>query len=343
MALLTETRQGLYCAAGDFFVDPWLPVPNAIVTHAHSDHARWGCKKYLAAKSGEHIFRMRLGDQAEFDFVDFGDPRTINGVKVSLHPAGHMTGSAQIRIEYRGEVVVVSGDYKLESDPTCRQFDPVRCHTFVTESTFGLPIYQWADPQHVFDGINEWWRTNQINSVCSVLFGYSVGKAQRLLSGIEDSIGPIFAHGAILKSCEAYRSCGVDLPTLLRVTSVQKKHDFAQSLVIAPPSARGSTWLRRFGKVSLAMASGWMQVRGIRRRRVVDRGFILSDHVDWPGLIGAIKATEAESIWVTPGYTRQVTRWLNKNGWNAREVKTQFRSEAAEEEPGTSKDENTIE
>jgi len=335
MTLLTETSKGLYCPAGDFYIDPWQAVPHAIVTHAHADHARWGCDNYLAAKSGEAILRMRLGDQADFHFVDYGETIDMTGVKVSLHPAGHMTGSAQVRIEHRGEIVVVSGDYKLQPDSTCHAFEPVKCHTFVTESTFGLPIYQWQEPAVVFGEINQWWRNNQANGTTSILFGYSVGKAQRLLSGVDATIGPIFAHGAILKSCEAYRACGVELPELLNPASVDKRHDFSPSLVIAPPSARGNTWLRRFGDVSMAMASGWMQVRGIRRRRVVDRGFIISDHADWPDLLTAIAATEASSVWVTHGYTRQVVEYLKKNGLDAKEVQTQFRGELESELDGT--------
>ena len=333
MPLLTETKNGLYCEAGDFYVDPWNPVPRAVVTHAHADHARWGCKSYLAAKTGEHIFRMRLGDKADFQFADFGEKVSINGVNVSLHPAGHMTGSAQIRIEHQGEVIVASGDYKLESDATCQTFEPVKCHTFITESTFGLPIYRWQNPDEVFQDINAWWRENQANGRASILFGYTVGKAQRLLSSVDASTGPIFGHGAILKACEAYRKCGVTLPDLNNVMEVDKGHDWSQALVVAPPSARGSTWLRRFGNVSMAMASGWMRIRGVRRRRVVDRGFVISDHVDWLGLMEAIKSTEAENIWVTHGYTRQVVEHLTKNGYNAREVVTQFRGELEDDAP----------
>lgn len=330
--MLTETPNGLYCEPGGFYVDPWKPVKRAVVTHAHADHARPGCQQYLAAKAGEPIFRMRLGNNAEFQFVEYSDPVTINGVTVSLHPAGHMTGSAQVRLEYGGQVVVVSGDYKLDPDPTCQPYEPIRCHTFVTESTFGLPIYQWRPSAEVFVDINSWWTTNQRRGACSVLFGYTVGKAQRLLAGIDCRIGPIFAHGAVLNACQAYRRCGVVLPQLRNVMRVDRKHDFSASLVVAPPSARGSTWLRRFGNVSMAMASGWMQVRGIRRRRVVDRGFVLSDHVDWPGLLTAIKTTECESVWVTHGYTRQLTQYLRHNGYDARTVQTQFRGELELEE-----------
>lgn len=332
MSLLVETNKGLYCEAGGFYIDPWQPVRRAVVTHAHGDHARRGCKSYLAAKSGEAIFRLRLGDEADYQFVNFGEQINLDGVQVSLHPAGHITGSSQVRLEHRGEVVVVSGDYKLQPDATCMPFEPVRCHTFVTESTFGMPIYRWQDSAAVFEEINQWWRHNQDHGKASVLFGYTVGKAQRLLSGVNPTIGPIFAHGAILNAVSAYRACGVDLPETQNVMQVENKYDWSRALIVAPPSARGSTWLRRFGDVSLAMASGWMRVRGVRRRRVVDRGFVISDHVDWPGLLTAILATEAESVWVTHGYTRQVVKYLRQEGLDAREVSTQFRGEIEEDD-----------
>lgn len=332
MTLLTESDHGLYCPRGRFYVDPWQPVERAVVTHAHADHARPGSQAYLAAKAGEHILRTRLPDVASFQFVEYGSTVSMNGVNVSLHPAGHMTGSAQVRMEYRGEVLVVTGDYKRQADPTCAAFEPIKCHTFVTESTFGLPIYRWNNPQAVFDDINQWWRTNQQAGRTSVLFTYAVGKSQRILSGIDTSIGPVFAHGAILKANAAYRRCGVELPEAGNVLEQDKTFDWSRTLVLAPPSARGSTWLRRFGNVSMAMASGWMGVRGIRRRRVVDRGFVISDHVDWPDLMQTIKETEAENVWVTHGYSAQVARHLQQQGVAAKVIKTEFRGEVEEAE-----------
>ncbi|MGV3486279.1 MAG: ligase-associated DNA damage response exonuclease [Planctomycetaceae bacterium] len=327
MNLLESTPHGLYCERGDFYVDPWHPVPRAVVTHAHSDHARWGCGHYLAAKEGRGIFRLRLGLDAAIDFVRFGETRTIGDVRVSLHPAGHMTGSAQVRIEHQGQVWVVTGDYKLQSDPTCASFEPVRCHTLITESTFGLPIFRWDKPDTVFAAINRWWLQNQAVGSTSVLYGYTVGKAQRLLSGIDSSIGPIVGHGAILNACRAYAESGVELPPVRGVSEFASGTDWSQSLVVAPPSAHGTPWLRRFGKVSTAMASGWMRVRGIRRRRAMDRGFVISDHVDWPDLMQAIELSQAENIWVTHGYVPQVVRHLRSQGWNAQAIATQFRGE----------------
>ena len=330
MPILQETPAGLYCEAGNFYVDPWRPVNRAVVTHAHSDHARSGCQSYLAAREGAAILRMRLGPSARIHFVDFGESHSIGQAHVSLHPAGHMTGSAQVRIEVAGEVCVVSGDYKLQPDPTCAIFEPLRCHTFVTESTFGLPLYRWEEPGVVFAEINEWWQENQARGAASLLLGYTVGKAQRLLASVDATIGPIYAHGAILTACKAYRQCGVKLPALGNCMEAGNKFDWSKSLIVAPPSALGTTWLRRFGNVSTAMASGWMQVRGIRRRRAVDRGFVLSDHVDWQDLMQTINATQAHCVWVTHGYTQQVVRSLLSRGIDARIVRTEFTGEAEE-------------
>lgn len=332
--LLRTTENGLYCPQGDFYVDPWRAMPRAVVTHAHSDHARWGSDNYLAARAGAAIFHLRLGHEANFDFVDYGETRTINGVQLSLHPAGHMTGAAQVRIEHQGEVCVVSGDYKLQADLTCRSFEPIRCHTFVTESTFGLPIYRWQDSTEVFAEINSWWKSNQEQGKASLLYGYTVGKAQRLLAGIDSTIGPIFGHGAIINACEAYRECGVNLPEVQRVMSVERDFDWSRALVVAPPSANGTPWMRRFGRVSTGMASGWMRVRGIRRRKVVDRGFVLSDHVDWSSMLTAIRETGAETVWVTHGYVRQVVEHLNQIGLNAAALATQYGNEEDDDVAG---------
>lgn len=329
--LLRNTERGLFCSAGDFYVDPWKPVDFAVVTHAHSDHARWGSKNYLVSKEGEEVFRLRLGPQANLQTLPYGETTVRNGVKISLHPAGHILGSAQVRIEARGEIWVVSGDYKLERDNTCAPFEPIRCHTFVTESTFGLPIYRWPSQREIFSEINDWWRENQRKERTSVLFGYALGKTQRLLAGVDGAIGPIFLHGAVAKFVPAYQRAGTVFPEISTATSESVRAARNRALVIAPPSADNTPWLRKFGDCSTAFASGWMMVRGTRRRRALDRGFALSDHVDWPGLLAAIKATEAEKIWVTHGYTAPVVRWLRENGWEAEAIETQFEGESENE------------
>jgi putative mRNA 3-end processing factor len=330
--LLRVTDHGLYCEAGEFYVDPWLPVPRAVITHAHGDHARWGCDAYLGAREGERVLRTRLGAGAAIRFVNYGEPIDLNGMRVSLHPAGHILGSAQVRIEHRGEIWVVSGDYKTEPDVTCTPFEPLRCHTFVTESTFGLPIYRWEPESMALGEIMHWWRANGSAGRASVLFAYALGKAQRVLAGLRDvAIGPIYTHGAIERLNRDYRDSGVPLADTIYASALPRGHDFAGGLVLAPPSAGGSLWLRRFGAISTGFASGWMRIRGARRRRSLDRGFVLSDHADWPSLLAAIKATEAESVWVTHGFREPVVRWLLEHGVDAQAVSSRWEGEGETE------------
>jgi putative mRNA 3-end processing factor len=330
--LLVPTERGLYCAAGDFHVDPWQPVERAVITHAHGDHARAGSRGFLTTHEGHGVLRQRMGAEARIRAVGWGETIDVNGVRVSLHPAGHILGSAQVRLEHRGQVWVVSGDYKTESDPTCTPFEPVRCHVFVTESTFGLPIYRWRPQQETFAEINAWWRANAAAGVTSLIFAYALGKAQRLIAGVDASIGPILVHGALVPLNDAYRAAGIALPKTEHAT-VSDGAGREQALLVAPPSAASSSWLRRFDPVAPAFASGWMRVRGIRRRRVnVDRGFVLSDHADWDGLLAAIAATGADRVWATHGYTRPLVRWLRGNGIDAQPIDTRFGGEDTDEE-----------
>jgi len=322
--LVTLTTKGFYCEQGDFYIDPWLPVDKAVITHAHSDHAYPGSRKYLVAKEGEHLARLRLDPDATISSEPYGKAILLDGVKLSFHPAGHILGSSQVRLEHKGEVWVLSGDYKLTSDPTCEPFEPLRCNVFVTEATFGLPIYRWPPPEQVFGEINNWWRRNRERGKASVIFAYPLGKAQRILDGIDSSIGPIFTHGSVERITDAYREAGIKLPKTIYAGSVENKKEFQGALIIGTPSSQGSTWLRRFGTASTAFASGWMMVRGARRQRAVDRGFVLSDHADWPELQTAVRSTEAETVYVTHSFAPEVSRWLVENGINAKPVKTQF-------------------
>ena len=332
--LVEPTPKGLYCAAGDFHIDPWQPVDRAVITHAHGDHARPGSAAYLAARRGLPVLRTRLGESASIEALDYGEPRVMNGVRLSLHPAGHVLGSSQVRIEAGGEVWVVSGDYKLDPDPTCEAFEAVRCDTFVTESTFGLPIYRWETPAEIFAQVDRWWRKNAADGRASVLFGYAFGKAQRILASVDPSIGPIVVHGAVDVLDRGYRECGVRLPETRMVADFEAKKDFAGALVVAPPSAQSTPWLKRFGDYSDAFASGWMAIRGARRRRAVDQGFVLSDHADWPGLNRAIAATGATRVFVTHGHTAPLVQWLQEKGLEAHAMKTELEGEAAAEEAG---------
>jgi len=326
--MLRLTDRGLHCPAADLYIDPWLPVDRAVITHAHGDHARWGSRHYLASREGALVLRTRLGEQASIELLDYGETRDVNGVRLSLVPAGHILGSAQVRLEHAGEVWVVSGDYKTEPDPTCTPFEPVRCHTFITESTFGLPIYRWCAQDDTFADMRAWWRDNAEQGRASLVYAYALGKAQRVLAGMLGAdIGPVYTHGAVERLTLDYRASGVVLHETAPVSAQPKGTSYAGALIVAPPSAAGSTWLRRFGDVSTAFASGWMQVRGARRRRAIDRGFVLSDHVDWPALLAAIEATGAENVWVTHGYREQVVRYLTEQGLNARSIASHWEGE----------------
>ena len=328
MSLLRLTDRGLYCEPADCYLDPWSPVPRALVTHAHGDHLTWGCESYLVTDDGLGITQERVGQYApNVRSMPYGETRDINGVRVSFHPAGHILGSAQIRLEYRGEVWVVSGDYKIDPDPTCAPWEPVRCHTFITESTFGLPIYRWPSQRQVFADINAWWRQNAEEGRASLLYGYALGKAQRLIAGLDPEIGPILTHGAVERMTQRYRDGGITLPPTTYALAANKSDDWSRAIVIAPPSAEGSTWARRFGPYAAAFASGWMRVRGARRRRGVDKGFTLSDHVDWPQLLTAIESTGAERVLVTHGFTGPVVRWLTEQGLSAEAIATRFEGE----------------
>jgi putative mRNA 3-end processing factor len=325
--LLRTTERGLYCEAGDFYIDPWLPVDRALITHADGDHARWGSRTYGCSKESERVLRTRLNG-ASISTREWAESFTVNGVNVSFHPAGHILGSAQIRVEAKGETWVVSGDYKTEPDPTCTPFEPVRCNVFITESTFGLPIYRWSKQADTFADMAAWWKSNREASRASIVFAYALGKAQRVLAGLADlAQGGFYTHGAVERLNHDYRAGGIAIPHTTYAASVPKGHDWTGALIVAPPSAAGSTWLRRFGAASTAFASGWMRVRGARRRRSVDRGFVLSDHVDWPALMSAIDATGAERVLVTHGYRDPVVRALRERGLDADSLASRWEGE----------------
>ena len=321
--LVVQRPEGLYCPAGDFYIDPWRPVNRAVITHAHADHARTGHGHYLAHADAQGVMRARLG-QINLQALAYGEVVAHNGVRISLHPAGHVLGSAQVRIEHLGQVWVASGDYKVAPDATCAPFEPVRCDTFITESTFGLPIYRWEDDAVVFAQINAWWAANAAAGKASVLCCYSFGKAQRILSGVDPSIGPIITHGAVEPLNRAYREAGVALPETRTVSEVTDKKDFKTCLVLCPPSATGTPWIKRFEPYSDAFGSGWMLLRGARRRGGYDRGFVLSDHADWPGLHRAIGATGAERVIVTHGSVPVMVRYLQGQGLQAGSFQTEY-------------------
>ncbi len=333
MALLEFTNRGIYCPPAGYYIDPWGRVDNALITHAHGDHSRWGMKHYLAHAHSEGVMRLRLGADISLETVQYGETIYKNGVQVSFHPAGHIYGSSQIRLEHRGEIWVVSGDYKTEDDKLSPAFEPLRCHAFITESTFGLPIYQWRPQTELFAEINQWWRSNAAAGKVSVIFGYSLGKAQRILTHLDTEIGRIFVHGAVYNTNRALESSGAVLPPYTRVSQELDKIAYRGGIVVAPPSAVGTPWLRKFQPYTTAVASGWMSLRGAKRRKAVDRGFVLSDHADWNGLIGAVAATGAQKVFVTHGYKSAFVRYLNEQGTEAYELDTLYEGEALEGTP----------
>jgi putative mRNA 3-end processing factor len=326
--LLRTDDGGLFCEAGGFHIDPWRPVERAVISHAHGDHARWGSEAYLGAAPSVPILRRRLGEEARIEGVPFGERVRMRDVTVSFHPAGHILGSAQVRVERGGEVWVFSGDYKRRADPTCEAFEPVPCHTFITEATFALPIYRWDDTPVVAREIFDWWEANRKAGRASVLFCYALGKAQRILGELARLTDrTVFVHGSIEPLNECYRRAGIAMLPTRTVSETAKGQSFAGELVLAPPSAGGSTWMRRFGPASTAFASGWMRVRGTRRRRGFDRGFAISDHADWPDLLRTFGDTGAERVLTTHGYAEPLARYLRERGMAAGTLATPFEGE----------------
>lgn len=346
-ALLEVTEAGLYCPLGGFHVDPWRPVPLAVVTHAHGDHARPGSGRYITAAAGLGVLGRRLGPEADIRPVGYGEPVDLGGVRVSLHPAGHILGSAQVRVEGAGRVWIVSGDYKRDGDPTCQPFEVVPCDTFITEATFALPIYRWGPVRETVRAIWEWWEANAAAGRASILFCYALGKAQRVLAELTAfTEREVYTHGAVEPLVEDYRAAGVRmLPTRRVVEAADEAADdgqakprkrrparesFAGQLILAPPSAAGTPWMRRFGTgrdFDTGFASGWMRVRGIRRRRGYDRGFVISDHADWPGLIETVRQTGARRVLATHGYSDVLSRYLREQGLDADVLPTPFAAE----------------
>ena len=328
--MLIETADGLFCPAGEFFIDPWNPVPRAVTTHAHGDHARPGMGAYLCAAPGAGLLARRFGADVTIETLPYGATRTIGSCRISLHPAGHVLGSAQVRLEAGGAVWVVAGDYKRAVDPTCAPFEPVRCDTFVTESTFGLPIYRWDSTEVVVRDVLAWWSGNAEEGKSSVLFCYTIGKAQRILAELSRLTDrPVFVHGMMLPMIEAYREAGVRMLPVQSATNRPRGSSFARELVLAPLPARGTPWMRRLGSHSDAFASGLMRVRGVRRQRAFDRGFVLSDHADWPALLETTDETGASRVLATHGHAEPLARYVSDQGREAGTLRTAWEGEPA--------------
>lgn len=321
--LLKFTLKGIYCIPGKFYIDPWRPVDLAVITHGHADHARGGMKKYLCHHFTKPILHSRIGKEIECQSVGYGEVININGVKVSLHPAGHIIGSAQIRMEYKGYVSVVSGDYKIQDDGLSTTFEPVKCNEFVSESTFGLPIYNWLSIPKQEELLRNWVEKNKQNGKTSVFIGYSLGKSQRIMKALE-GVDDMYVHYSISKLNEAYESVGVRLPDYKIADLREDKKKLDGKIIILPPALVDNPGMKKIPNMAYAICSGWMQIRGARRWRSADAGFAISDHADWKGLLEAIKAIEAEKVYVTHGQTAVFSKYLNEIGINADEVKTEY-------------------
>lgn len=329
MKLVKFTKKGIYCIPGKFYLDPWYPVDYAIISHGHADHARWGNKHYLCHHDSKAILHHRIGQDISVESLGYKQSKKINGVDVSFYPAGHVIGSAQIRLEYKGYVVVFSGDYKIQPDLITTSFEPVKCHEFITESTFGLPVYKWKEETELQEELQNWVHQNQQNNRTSVFLGYSLGKAQRVLKLLE-GVDDIFVHSAIHNLNNALTSSGIDLPKSTLITADFKKATVQNKIVILPPALLGSKMLKKIPNAATAICSGWMHIRGNRRWKGVDAGFAVSDHADWDGLLSAVKATEAEKVYVTHGSQAVFSKYLNEIGIEAHELKTEFGEEELE-------------
>jgi len=329
--LLEFTSKGIYCSLANVYLDPWRPVAKAIISHGHADHARWGHKQYITHQDNVAILKHRLG-AIVVSGKAYGETFSINNVTFSFHPSGHVIGAAQIRVEHRGEVWVFTGDYKIKNDGLTLPFEPVKCHTFITESTFGIPVFHWPDPVEVHTAINHWWAANNKAGRASLLLGYSLGKAQRLLHFLDPSIGPIYTHSAVGNMTAVFEGTHA-FPPYQNLTAETSKKALAGSLILAPPAATEAAWLRKLGDYRSGFASGWMHTRGARRRRAVDQAFVLSDHADWPGLLAAVKATQCENVITTHGYTDLFAQYLREKGWNARTEKTNYEGESIDPKP----------
>src|SRR5690606_15104394 len=309
MKLLSVNDNGLYCKVGDFYIDPWKPVKTALITHGHSDHMRWGMAHYICHHHTVPILKLRLGEENSVQGVGYGEEFEIKGVKISFHPAGHIIGSAQIKLSYQGEVWVFTGDYKLASDGVSQPYEQLRCDHFITESTFGLPVYQFPSAHDIYAAINRWWKKNAEEGYNTVLLGYALGKAQNMLAHADCTIGDICLHGAVANVNAALNEVGYQFQGE-RITSDTDRSRINDALIVAPPSASDTPWLRKLKPYRIGMCSGWMQLRGARRRRGVDMGFPLSDHSDWGQLNQAVVQTGAKHIYVTHGYENVFSRWV---------------------------------
>ena len=314
--MLTLTRNGIYCKKGNFYIDPIRPIKNAIITHGHADHARWGMEKYYATPATCAIMKIRLGKDITCHELNFHDEIKLGKVKIKLIPAGHILGSAQVVIEDESKKAIITGDFKTDPDATVESFETEPCDLLVMETTFALPIYNWIESKEIFSSIHEFWQTNQKKGYHTVLYAYSLGKAQRILNSLNQEQGPIAIHSAIEKMNQIY----VNKKRLERnfpvFTNAELDNWNKPGLSIAPPATIDSKWIKKCKKYKEAYISGWMTSKGQARRRNM-RGFPLSDHADWKGLNYAVKKFNPSEVWTMHGSTDIFAKHLNDQGIKA--------------------------
>ncbi|MDZ4709369.1 MAG: ligase-associated DNA damage response exonuclease [Saprospiraceae bacterium] len=314
--LLTFTAKGIYCPRADVYIDPHKPVSRALITHGHSDHAILGHRYYLCTALTAAILKYRLGSFIQIQTVEYAQPVLINQVRFSFHPAGHIPGSAQIRVSYLDEIWVVTGDYKTEVDEICEAYELIPCHTLITETTFALPVYQWKPQKQIIREILEWYNYNLNSGQTTVLLAYALGKSQRLIHHIPADI-PVYTHGSVEQTTEVLRKAGLGLRPTIPVSSRVSKKEIQKGITIAPSSVLNSLWIRSLVNPVTATISGWMALINNRKKQAADHGFTLSDHVDWPSLNEVIKQSGTQKVFATHGYTSLYVDWLCSRGYDA--------------------------
>ena len=311
--MLQVTSNGLYCVPGDFYIDPYRSVPTAVITHGHADHARWGMGHYISTPMTADIMRIRIGKDISVTAHEYHAPFDLNGVRVTLIPAGHILGSAQVVLEHNNQRSIITGDFKTDDDPTVHPFEAMPCDLLVMETTFALPIYHWPSATDVMADIHAFWQQNQVAGEHTVLYAYSLGKAQRLVAGLDSTVGPVAVHRAVDNMNQVYKQYGFldNLPPVLTKSEVA---DWDRpGIIIAPPATQGSAWLKTLGRYREAYVSGWMLSRGQTRRRNM-RGFVLSDHADWAGLNATVAACAPTQVWTMHGSTHIYAKYLQEQG-----------------------------
>lgn len=323
LGLIQNTPKGLYCPLADVFIDPQKPVTRALITHGHSDHAVTGHRYYLCTKLTEAVIKLRLGSFIQTQVVGFGERITINNVHFSFHPAGHIPGSAQIRIEHKGEVWVITGDYKTEPDKVSGDYELLKCDTFITETTFALPIYQWQPQSHIMNEILNWYKYNLTLGKSTIVLAYALGKSQRIIQNIPDEI-PIYTHTTVEDTNKVLREAGLKLRKTIQINSRVSKKDIQRGIVIAPSSILNTPLMRSLESPGLGYASGWMALSRFRKQQAATAGFVLSDHVDWNELNLVIHECGAENIWLMHGYTKEYKQYLTAIGKNVTDIGSHF-------------------